>query len=151
MNIAEIENLSFSELKAGGVNLVEAAQKLPAEELAARYVQARTDAKQRDEKLAEQGETIRALHEGLGAGKEKVQSLNAELAKAREESAAFSELLKQQRVECEGHMAALKRERERSGRFKSLAAQHHQAVSQAARLLNDAIAAAAVDSADKGD
>lgn len=64
MNFAEIENCSFAELKA---NRDELLKKLGGNELAERYLQARTDAKQRDEKLAEQGATIAALNAGAEA------------------------------------------------------------------------------------
>jgi hypothetical protein len=50
MKLEDIENLSFAELKQQGASIVES---LGGGDLAKRYVQARTDAKQRDEKLAE--------------------------------------------------------------------------------------------------
>ena len=71
MDIHEIENLSFAELKAHKPDLLEALKATPHEELAARYLQARTDAKLRDEKLAEQAKTLAALRQGLEAVKEK--------------------------------------------------------------------------------
>lgn len=58
MTLIEIENLSFADLKKQRAELITEAAKATAEELAARYVDARTDAKQRDEKLAEQGKRI---------------------------------------------------------------------------------------------
>ena len=67
MMIAEIENLSHAELKAQREAIIEAAGGAEKAELASRYVQARTDAKLRDEKLAEQGKTIDALTGGHDA------------------------------------------------------------------------------------
>lgn len=69
MTTAEVENLSHADLKARKDELATALEKVPAAELAARYVQARTDAKFRDEKLAEQGQTLAALQEGMTAVK----------------------------------------------------------------------------------
>ncbi len=56
-----IENLSHAELKANRADLIAQAKEADQHELASRYVQARTDAKHRDEKLAEQGRSIEAL------------------------------------------------------------------------------------------
>lgn len=71
MKLHDIENLPFAELKARRVELVKVAIVTEVDELAARYVQARTDAKGRDEKLAEQAKTLAALQEGLEAVKER--------------------------------------------------------------------------------
>jgi hypothetical protein len=73
MQIHEVENLSAAELKARKAELIEA---LGGGELAQRYVQARTDAKMRDEKLSEQGGMIAALTNGNTALEEKLQSLS---------------------------------------------------------------------------
>lgn len=58
MTLIDIENLTFAELKSQRATLIEAARKADMAELATRFVDARTDAKQRDEKLAEQGKRI---------------------------------------------------------------------------------------------
>lgn len=78
MTLIEIENLSAADLKAKKAELVEVAKAADVGELAARYVQARTDATCRDEKLAEQGTTITALHESLAAHKAKIDKMAAE-------------------------------------------------------------------------
>lgn len=62
MTIIDIENMTAEELKA---QRAEAVKSTGDNELAARYVQARLDAKQRDEKLAEQGVTITTLTKAL--------------------------------------------------------------------------------------
>ena len=88
MTLAEIENLSFADLKAKRDELVEAAAGVPADKqpeqylhnLAARYVQARTDAKMRDEKLGEQAATIKALQDGMGALQTKAETASAAVA-----------------------------------------------------------------------
>lgn len=82
MKLTEIENLSHEELKAQKDALIEAAAQVEIAELAARYVKARTDAKQRDEKLSEQGRTIDALSLGLEAAKEQNESLKSSLAES---------------------------------------------------------------------
>ena len=63
MTITEIENLPLAELKVRRLELIAEAEVADASELAERYLQARADAKARDEKLAEQGVTIAALQE----------------------------------------------------------------------------------------
>lgn len=77
----EIENLSFAELKAKQADLITEAAKAAPGELAARYVKARTDAKCRDEKLAEQAVTLAALTEGSNALTEKNKALAAEVSR----------------------------------------------------------------------
>jgi len=69
MTTAEIENMGVAELKQRRLELVASMKEVPAEELATRYVQARTDAKMRDEKMAEQGKTIAELHSALDASR----------------------------------------------------------------------------------
>ncbi len=78
----DIENSSFTELKAGKDSFVASATKWPVDELAARYVQARTDAKGRDEKLAEQADTLGHLNEALAAAKEDRNITKAEADKS---------------------------------------------------------------------
>lgn len=82
MSIHEIENLSFAELKEKRAEITEALKGIPVEELANRYLQARTDAKQRDDKLSEQGKTITALQDGLAASKQQTEVTQAEVQKA---------------------------------------------------------------------
>lgn len=81
MKLSEIENLSHADLKAKRAELIEAIKGEPAAELAARYIQARTDAKMRDEKLSEQGETIKALQDGMRAAGDKIGHLQDEILK----------------------------------------------------------------------
>lgn len=87
MQLHEIENLDITALKSDKAALIAAASKAPVDELAARYVQARTDAAGRDAKLAEQGTTITSLHEALQAARQhnaeavrKLDALNVQLA-----------------------------------------------------------------------
>lgn len=65
MKITEIEGLSFAELKNRREELLGFLEKDAAEVLARRYLKARTDAKQRDEKLAVQGRVIKGLEGDL--------------------------------------------------------------------------------------
>ena len=151
MNLIEIENLSAVELKARRDELVEAAKGAPVEELAARYVQARLDATQRDEKLAEQGKTITALQDALSAAK--AQAVAAQL-EGRDWKAQFeaSERAFQQVCLARNQIVdELQQEQARSARLAAVANRNHQAVSQAAKLLNDVLAANAVDQAAQGE
>lgn len=63
MQLNEIENMTFAEIKARREELEALAAMVPVRDLAARYVQARADAKHRDEKLAAQGELITQLQQ----------------------------------------------------------------------------------------
>ena len=92
MQLSEIENLDAAALKAGRSELIEAAKAAPAAELAARYVQARTDAKQRDQKLAEQGETIKHLQSALDEAAKREAGARSETQQAE---TAASEAKKQ--------------------------------------------------------
>lgn len=65
MELHEIENLSAAELKERRAELTEVAQAAPPDVLASRFIQARRDAKLRDEKLAEQGATITNLNAAI--------------------------------------------------------------------------------------
>lgn len=111
MTLIEIENLSAAlgaaELKARKAELVDAAAAADAAELAARYVQARIDARMRDEKLAEQGRTIGLLQDAL----EKAKQVEAELRGAKERAAALeaaiAELTAKQEAESRQAAAAL--------------------------------------------
>lgn len=88
MTIQDVENMSAAELKERKAEIIKALALEDPDALAARYVGARLDAKLRDEKLAEQAEslataakTIDALTAGTDVVTEKNQSLAAELEK----------------------------------------------------------------------
>lgn len=72
MKLHEIENLSVEDLKGRKPELIEHAGKADPAELAARYIQARTDAAARDAKLAEQGRTIEALNTAVTSERERL-------------------------------------------------------------------------------
>lgn len=79
MKISEIESLSFAELKTRRAGILAGLDEAP-EVLAKRYLQARTDATMRDEKLAEQGATIKDLSTDLMAAKKQIAALEKKLA-----------------------------------------------------------------------
>lgn len=91
MNISDIENLSSAELKARRDELLAALKDAAPADVAARYLQARTDARLRDEKLAEQGATITALQSGLAAATERIESYGQTLATATQTIAALKD------------------------------------------------------------
>lgn len=172
MQITDIENLSIAELKQRRDEMIAAASEAPIKELAERYVQARTDAKQRDEKLAEQARTLDSLNSGIEAANVQIADLKqrlkdsddrnvanckaalqdadqaaACLAKANQAHDDYANTAKQAIAELESALAS---ERARAERLKSEAVRNHSALSQSARLINDAIAAQAIDIADQG-
>lgn len=81
MTLTDVENLTAAELKAKRSEIVKSieGEKVPVEDLITRYLQARLDAKVRDEKLAGQGATITALQQGLTVATEKVAGLESKL------------------------------------------------------------------------
>lgn len=168
-SLIAIENLSFAEIKDRREELVKEAANTPASELAARYVQARQDAKQRDEKLAEQGRTIDALTQGLAATTEKAAALEVEFkslgekfvaqdqdwrkaladkdATHAEVAANVSAALTKQDATITELRAALAAETTRANRLKAEACRNNAALSGAAKMLNDALAAQRLDDA----
>jgi hypothetical protein len=65
MNIQEIENLSAEELKSRRMELAGELSSVKSADLVPRYLSTLIDAKMRDEKLSEQGSTIRILQESI--------------------------------------------------------------------------------------
>lgn len=82
MQLNEIVNLTAAELKVKRQELMDSIE--PDKVLAARFLQALTDAKLRDEKLAEQGITISNLNTALARTNSKIVELEAALTKANE-------------------------------------------------------------------
>ena len=171
MQIQEIENLSFADLKSRRDELIAAAAELPADELAKRFVRARIDAKLRDEKLAEQAATLESLNSGNAAlqreleesrktaatFKRQVDDLASELHSVKEHHEAIKQesfvTLEKHRDEfaatTEKLATALDDQTQRCERLKAQATRNQHALTSAAKLLNDAIAAQQVDNADE--
>lgn len=155
MDIHKIENLSFEELKTRKAELLETLKAASGGDLAVRYLQARTDAKQRDEKLAEQGKTIAHLDELLATVKQQGEEFRAKLTLANDSLKTVRESARQTTLADKTAMgeivASLKTTAARADRLKVEAIRYHSAVADAAKLLNDALASTAVDNADKGE
>lgn len=98
MNLVDIENMPFADLKSKRAELIEAARQSPLVELATRFVDARTDAKQRDEKLAEQGRTITSLNDSLDARVAELRESTSLIADLRRELSDANNSLNQQRA-----------------------------------------------------
>jgi uncharacterized membrane protein YccC len=160
MTLPEIENLGEAELKARRDELVEAAKTTPAEVLAARFVKALTDAKQRDVQLGEQGKTITALQTGLEAAATRslaaakaVDTLDAAAAdnqrQATEREAALQDQLRE-RTEAIGRIdKQLAEMGKRCERLKRQAEKHAAAIGSIAKLSGDAIASERIETADE--
>ena len=191
MELHEVKNMSFTDLKAKRTEILESFGDIPPVDMDAAFIAALTDAKGRDEKLAKQGKTITSLQDGFDAVKEQAnaadrtsiaaeqrarewkQKLDAALANAKtteEENAksmsvwresmhtlateARDAAAEQKRAfdeEVESLTAQMLRETERANRLKTEASRNHAAVSGAATLLYDAMAAQAVEDADRGE
>lgn len=89
VTLIDIENMSAAEIKQRWDDCADAARGTNAADLAQRYVQARFDAKLRDEKLAEQARTIEGLSTGLESAREandgwksKVEEMRTRIAEA---------------------------------------------------------------------
>jgi len=106
VKIIDVENMTSEQIKAQRKEAITAARE--AGDVAERYVQARLDATLRDEKLAEQGQTIKLLQQSISAATARVQELEAACAKwdaqalqageaidaARKENAAMGERIR---------------------------------------------------------
>lgn len=161
MTITDIENLSAAELKERREELAAAIAGSPSEELASRYVQARMDAKLRDDKLSEQGTTITALTESVSLGQREIARLQEQsdtqgkqigklLAEIDSAAAAHVQASQQHEAQVAELQQKLASETARANRLKNQANRHQSAVSGAAKLLNDAIAAQQIENADAG-
>lgn len=82
MKLTDIENLTHDELKARRLELITAAETGDVKELATRFVDARTDAKLRDEKLAEQAATLKNLNAMLEENGLRLREANKALAES---------------------------------------------------------------------
>ena len=174
MNLHDVKNMSFADLKAQRTEIIKSlldtrtlqARDVPTSDLIAAFVGALTDAKGRDEKLAEQGKTITALQDGLEASKAQASTLSYQLGKQGEvlsaelaETNATLERVRQSARETTqadktalgAAVASLAKQTIRANRLKAEATRNYTALSGAAKLLNDAFAAQAVDNADKGE
>lgn len=107
MTLIDIENMPFADLKAKRAELIEAASLADIRDVAVRFVDARTDAKQRDEKLSEQGRTITALNDALDArvtelrdAAKSTAELTAQLATADATIQSLRESLAKSQAEC---------------------------------------------------
>jgi hypothetical protein len=162
MEIHEIESLSFAELKERRDELTEAAKAESPDVLAVRYLKALTSAKQRDEKLGEQGRMITALQDGLEAAKhqtataakaveEQVRRADALVADLESLRTSAREVAIADKAAIEALHQTVARETARADRLKVEATRNHQAVAQAAKILADALGAQAVDAAETGE
>ena len=133
MNLQDVENLSAADLKTRKKELLAAIKADAPAELADRYIQARTDAKVRDEAMAKQGKTIDSLQEGYAAltaqSKETETRLTNELEKARGELTDSQEKAKKFAASAQARIAELGAEAE------ALKAQLEKAKGRGDRLL----------------
>jgi flagellin-like hook-associated protein FlgL len=160
MELPEIENLSAAELKAHRDELVEAAKDAPAEVLAARFVKALTDAKQRDEQLGVQGRTITALQTGVEAAATRsiaaakaVDRLEAADADNQRQATQREAAMQDQLGERSEAIARMDKQLAEMGkrceRLKKQAEKHAAAIGSIAKLAGNAIASERIDAADQ--
>lgn len=133
MTFEDIENLSGTELKNQREAILTAIESLDTGECRKRYLQARIDAKIRDEKLAEQGRTIALLQQ------------------TAESLPAVQSLLEQEKRETERLRGLLRSASDRSERLKVQAVKYTHAVTAIAKLANDAISIQNIEQADTGE
>jgi hypothetical protein len=104
LKLAQIENMPHADLKANKDDLIEAAKLEGADALASRYVQSRTDAKLRDERMAEMGAEITELQATLAASEKAGEALAAKLADAESQITKLAG----EKLALEAELAALK-------------------------------------------
>lgn len=141
MTLVEIENLTAAELKSRKAELIEQAKKAKVDELAARYVQARTDATIRDEKLHEQGVTITSLNEALLSEKNLSASLRSEISKVVGDFNDLNAINKQSKADIEelkgGLFVATSLAKRRRGALADVMALANQLNTKIAPLLTE--------------
>lgn len=141
MTLVEIENLPHDELKAKRLELIDAAAKGDVKELATRFVDARTDAKLRDIRMGEQGETI-TKHEATIATLNNVVKEKSDLVTKREGEirAVENQLVAEQNVSRSLREAAEESDRQHQAAISQLRAELQQMAGQleaANRLAKD--------------
>lgn len=162
MKLIDIENLEYKSLKEGRENCVEAAKTAPIEELAARYVQARTDAKGRDLRLEIQGKTITAQEDSLHALKQKLATIEGNLStitrqleaarhQAGESSQTAGNYQNQLKKEIGQLQFDLEKANGRGDRLKAQAFKFAGAMSSIQKAANDAMQAQQILTADESE
>ena len=154
ITIQDVENLGYVELKGRRAALAEAVTKMPPGEVAERYVQARTDAKQRDEKLAEQGTTIAQLQEGYARQRQDLVAattqLNEATAALRALKEKYDEDIAALRTQLEETAEKLRSETARADRLKEEAVNATTALTKAEQNIKEAVAKARIADVDQG-
>lgn len=170
MHIHEIENMSLADLTAKRPELLEGLKALAGEELAERYLQARTDATNRDALLFDQGKTITVLQEGVEAIKEReaatVKASGEVVATLTEEAVQFREATDATIVDLnqalEAHLSIIKDLQSknaaqaeqiadldgRCNRLKAQAGKHAGAITAIQKISTDAISSREIDEAE---
>lgn len=141
----EIENLSAEDLKARRAEILESLKQHTAEELAGRYLQARTDAKLRDEKLALQGEEIKQTNTLLQSANARADALGGELDKAKLECAAVQRQYEAIVPERQALKDQLVLQDKRLARIKNEALRGNRAMTSAVQGLTEAINAQRIE------
>jgi uncharacterized protein YoxC len=169
--IRQIENMTADEIKEQGDELLEKLKDADDLDIESRYLQARHDAKMRDEKLKEQGVTIVALQEALESAKDLIKKGEAEkedvfkkyedLIKTNQQLIETADRIKSEhdaqfadlKANYDGQVmdlsSAIKTLNGRCDRLSKQATRNNQALSGAAKLLNDALSAQSVESANQ--
>lgn len=158
MKLCDIKNLTASELKERREELTKLAG---GNECAAAFIQSLTDAKLRDEKLAEQGVTISRLNDALGMSAENVAKAQTLIA---ETTAALDKERADRSKECQCHAEAcgklkasidelsskLTAETARANRLAALCARSEKFINAVVAGGNELIAARMVEVTNEG-
>lgn len=139
MGLAEIENLTHAELKSQKADLVAKAAEADKSELASRYVQARTDAAMRDEKLAEQARTLANLNDSLDAAQAKIAGMQTQLNEAGVTSANLTAKVTDLKLDLDVAKAQQAVEKQSSEDHKAASARFSEAAQSAHKILSDVV------------
>ena len=157
MNLTEIENLPLDELLARKDELIESIKDALGandgleDELAERYVQARTDARTFDANQAKQATTLAALTTGLSAAEENAAAAKDAVADAERNAVTADQRLALALETGQKIQANLQSERQRSGRLKTQADRFVTVVTSVEKLARDAINLQVNDDANEGE
>lgn len=126
MPLVDIQNLTRQQLKDQKAELIEEASKEPVPELAARYVQALTDAKARDESLAVHAALTKDAQDELGGWQQQVEQLKqareADAKEAEETIAKLQRELADANEAIQTHAAEMKRAASQADQIRKAAA-----------------------------
>lgn len=128
--LQEIENATAEQLKERKAEFVERAQESGSAELATRFINARLDAKVRDQRLAEQAEQLAALQTAVQNSNQANSDMRKQLEGAAQLGKTFEEFREQVSKQVAALQEKLKAAEERAAKAEALASSRREVLGQ---------------------